>query len=149
LKKGQDVLLKVDAFPNKEFAGKVHLIYPSLEERTRTLQVEALVPNPNELLKPSLFAHVTLYTDNARDTVVIPSTSLLYEAEKVKVFVIEGDRAKEREIKLKNTYGEMIGIEEGVKESELVVTVGQQNLFENAKVTIQSPVGSPQSSVKK
>jgi RND family efflux transporter MFP subunit len=149
LKKGQDVLLKVDAFPDKEFRGKVNIIYPSLEERTRTLQVEALVPNPDELLKPSLFAHVTLYTDDTRDTVVIPATSLIYEAEKVKLFIIAGDRAKEREIKLGNKYGEMMGIEEGLKEGELVVTVGQQNLFENAKVNTQSSVGSPQSSVKK
>ncbi len=149
LKKGQDVLLRVDAFPDKEFKGKVNIIYPSLEEKTRTLQVEALVPNAQELLKPSLFAHVTLYTGDARDTIVIPATSLLYESEKVKVFVIEGDRAREREIKLGDKYGEMMGIERGMKEGELVVTIGQQNLFENAKVNIQSSVGSPQSSVKR
>jgi RND family efflux transporter MFP subunit len=136
LKKGQDVLLRVDAFPDKEFKGRVNIIYPSLEERTRTLQVEALMPNAQELLKPSLFAHVTLYTGDARDTIVIPATSLLYESEKVKVFVIEGDRAREREIKLGNKYGEMMGIEKGMKEGELVVTIGQQNLFENAKVNM-------------
>ena len=138
LKINQDVLLTVDAFPDKEFKGKVNIIYPSLEERTRTLQVEALVPNPGELLKPSLFAHVTLYTADARDTVLIPATSLLYEAEKVKVFVLEGDRTKEREVKPGNKYGDMMGIMEGLKEGELVVTVGQQNLFENAKVNVAS-----------
>ena len=136
LKINQDVLLTVDAFPDKEFKGKVNIIYPSLDERTRTLQVEALVPNPDELLKPSLFAHVTLYTADARDTVLIPATSLLYEAEKVKVFVLEGDRTKERELKPGNKYGDMMGIMEGLKEGELVVTVGQQNLFENAKVNM-------------
>jgi len=136
LKINQDVLLTVDAFPDKGFKGKVNIIYPSLEERTRTLQVEALVPNPGELLKPSLFAHVTLYTADARDTVLIPATSLLYEAEKVKVFVLEGDRTKEREVKPGNKYGDMMGIMEGLKEGELVVTVGQQNLFENAKVNM-------------
>jgi RND family efflux transporter MFP subunit len=148
LRKGQDVLLKVDAFPDREFHGKVSIIYPSLEERTRTLQVEALVPNIGEILKPSFFAHVILYTGEAKDTIVVPVTSLLYEAEKVKVFVIEGDKAKERRVKLGNKYGEIMEIVEGLKERESVVTVGQQNLFEGAKVTIQSPVGSPQSAVK-
>ena len=138
LKINQDILLTVDAFPDKEFKGKVNIIYPSLEERTRTLQVEALVLNPGELLKPSFFAHVTLYTADARDTVLIPATSLLYEAEKVKVFVLEGDRTKEREVKPGNKYGDMMGIMEGLKEGELVVTVGQQNLFENAKVNVAS-----------
>ncbi|MFZ6016146.1 MAG: efflux RND transporter periplasmic adaptor subunit [Nitrospirota bacterium] len=104
LKKGQDVIFKVDAFPRSEFKGKLSIIYPSLEERTRTLEVEALVPNPHGLLKPSFFAHVTLYTGAAKDTIVVPVTALLYEAEKVKVFVIEGDRAKERFIKMGQKY---------------------------------------------
>jgi membrane fusion protein (multidrug efflux system) len=138
LRKGQDVFLKVDAFPGKEFNGKVSIIYPSLEERTRTLQVEALIPNLGEVLKPSFFAHVTLYTDAAKDTIVIPVISLLYEAEKVKVFVIEGSRGKEREVKLGNKYGEMMEIAEGLREGESVVTVGQQNLFEGAKVNVAS-----------
>ncbi len=148
LRKGQDVLLKVDAFPDREFKGKVTIIYPSLDERTRTLRVEALVPNTGELLKPSLFAHVILYTGDTKDTIVIPAISLLYEAEEVKVFVIEGELAREKRVKLGNKYGEMMGIMEGLKEGELVVTVGQQGLFENAKVNIQSIVSSPQSAVK-
>lgn len=136
LKKGQDVILKVDAYPEKEFKGRVSIIYPSLEERTRTLQAEALVPNPRELLKPSLFVHVILYIGEKRDTVVVPITSLLYESEKVKVFVIEGDRAKEREVKLGNKYGEMVEIIKGLKEGEIIVIAGQQNLYEGAKVNV-------------
>ncbi|MDI6891036.1 MAG: efflux RND transporter periplasmic adaptor subunit [Thermodesulfovibrionales bacterium] len=136
LKKGQDVTFRVDAFPDKEFKGKVSIIYPSLEERTRTLQVEALVPNPDWLLKPSFFACVTLYTGPSRDTIVVPVTSLLYEAEKVKVFVVEGDIAKEREIRLGSKYGELMEIVEGLKEGEMVVIVGQQNLSEGVKVNV-------------
>ncbi|MEW6326569.1 MAG: efflux RND transporter periplasmic adaptor subunit [Thermodesulfobacteriota bacterium] len=136
LEKGQDVTFKVDAFPDREFKGKVSIIYPSLEEKTRTLQVEALVPNPDGLLKPSFFAHVTLYTGAARDTVVVPVTSLLYEAEKVKVFVVEGGKAKEKEVKIGSKYGELMEIVEGLKENEPVVVVGQQNLSEGIKVNV-------------
>lgn len=136
VKRGQDVTFKVDAFPDKEFRGKVIIIYPSLEEMTRTLQVEALVQNPGGLLKPGTFAHVTLYKGAAKDTTVVPVTSLLYEAEKVKVFVVEGDRAKEKMVRLGSKYGEMMEIVEGLKEGELVVTVGQQNLSEGVKVNV-------------
>ncbi|MBI5027203.1 MAG: efflux RND transporter periplasmic adaptor subunit [Nitrospirae bacterium] len=146
LKKGQDVTFKVDAFPDKEFKGNVSIIYPSLEEKTRTLQVEAKVPNPHGILKPGLFAKVTLYTGTAKDTIVVPITALLYEAEKVTVFVIEEDRARERTVKLGSKYGELMEIVEGLKEGEKVVVVGQQNLSENAKVNI---VLSPQSAVEK
>jgi len=136
VKKGQDVIFTVETFPERKFQGKVNIIYPNLEERTRTLQVEALVPNSDGLLKPSLFAHVILYTGTAKDTIVVPITSLLYEGEKVKVFVVEGDRAKEKEVKLGNKYGEMMETVQGLKESEMVVTVGQQNLSEGTKVNV-------------
>lgn len=142
LKTGQDVLFKVDTLPDKEFRGKLSLIYPSLEEKTRTLQVEANVPNPNGILKPGLFAHVILYTGAERDTIVVPVTALLYEGEKIKVFVIEGDRAKERSVaagqkyRLKSEVGEFTEVTEGIKEGEQIVIVGQQNLFEGAKVNV-------------
>ena len=53
---GQDVLFTVESFPGREFEGKVSVIYPSIEEKTRTLMVEALVPNTGKGLKPGLFA---------------------------------------------------------------------------------------------
>jgi RND family efflux transporter MFP subunit len=137
LKMNQEVTLKVDGFPESEFKGRVNIVFPNVEEKTRTLQVEALVPNNNLILKPGLFAKVTLYTAGEKDTVVIPVTSLLYEAEKVKVFVVEGDRAKERDVKLGSKYGEMMEIIQGVTEGEKVVTIGQQNLSEGAKVSVQ------------
>ncbi len=166
LKVGLDVLVTVDALPGNEFKGKVSIIYPSLEEKTRTLQIEAQIPNPKGLLKPGLFAHIMLYTGSERDTVIVPVTALLYEADKIKIFIIEGDRAKERPVRIGQKYKlqskvggqepavrEFTEIAEGVKEAEMVVTVGQQNLFENAKVNIvgsqQSAVSSPKPAVGK
>jgi RND family efflux transporter MFP subunit len=140
LKMNQEVILKVDGFPGSEFKGKVNIIFPNVEEKTRTLQVEALVPNSNGILKPGLFAKVILYTAGERDTIVVPVTALLYEAEKVKVFIIEGDRAKEREVKLGSKYGELMEIIDGVKEGEKIVAIGQQNLSEGAKVSVQQAV---------
>jgi RND family efflux transporter MFP subunit len=137
LKMNQEVILKVDGFPGSEFKGKVNIVFPNVEEKTRTLQVEALVPNSNGILKPGLFAKVILYTAGERDTIVVPVTALLYEAEKVKVFIIEGDRAKEREVKLGSKYGELMEIIDGVKEGEKIVAIGQQNLSEGAKVSVQ------------
>ena len=147
LKVGQDVILKVDAFSDREFKGKVSIIYPSLDEKTRTIMVEALVPNTNEVLKPGLYAKVILYTGEAKDTIVVPVTSLLYEAEKVRVFVVEGDRAKERNIKLGSKYGELMEIVEGIKEGEKVVVAGQQTLSEGAKVAVQKAAVSKQETV--
>lgn len=139
----QEVMLKVDGFAETEFKGKVNIVFPNVEEKTRTLQIEALVPNNNGLLKPGLFAKVTLYTAGEHDTIVVPVTALLYEAEKVRVFIIEGDHAKERVVKLGSKYGEFMEIVEGVKTGEKVVFMGQQNLSDGAKVSVQQT--SPES----
>ncbi|MCX5907319.1 MAG: efflux RND transporter periplasmic adaptor subunit, partial [Deltaproteobacteria bacterium] len=132
----QDVYLRVEAFPGREFQGKVRTIYPSLEEKTRTLLVEALVPNPEGLLKPGFFAKVVLYTGQGRETVVIPITALLYEEARVKVFVEEGGRAKEKFVKLGSKYGEVMEIVEGLQTGEKVVVAGQQNLSEGVKLNV-------------
>lgn len=136
LRMGQDVAFAVDAFPGREFRGQVKTIYPSLEEKTRSLQVEAVVANTDRSLKPGLFARVTLYTGPARGTIVAPITALLYDNSTTKLFVVEGDRAKERQIKIGRKYGEFMEITEGLKEKEIVVTVGQNNLMEGVLVNV-------------
>jgi membrane fusion protein (multidrug efflux system) len=136
LKKGQEAVFKVDTFPGREFKGNVSIIYPSLEERTRTLEVEALVPNKDGLLKPGTFAHVTLYTGAERDVVIVPVTALLYEGESVKIFIIEDGKAKERYLKIGNKYGEFMEITDGLQDGEQVVLSGQQNLAEGVKVNV-------------
>ncbi len=136
LRAGQDVTFVVDAFPGREFRGQVKTIYPSLEEKTRSLQVEAIVPNTDRSLKPGLFARVTLYIGPARDTVVVPITALLYDNSTTKLFVTEGDRAKERKVRIGRKYGEFMEIVEGIKAKEIVVTVGQNNLMEGVLVNV-------------
>lgn len=136
LKTGQECAFKVDAFPDREFKGKLSVIYPNLEERTRSLQAEAVVSNPQMLLKPGLFARVTLYTGDAVDKVIVPITALLYENNKVKVFVVEGDQAKERFVQVGGKYGEYMELVEGLKGGEQLVVVGQNNLAEGVKVNV-------------
>jgi membrane fusion protein (multidrug efflux system) len=136
LKVSQDVQFKVDAYPDREFKGRVTILYPTIDERTRSLMVEARAANAERLLKPGLFAKVMLYTTEARDTVVIPVTSMLYEGKNVKVFVVEGDRAKERLVKVGNKYDDTMEVVEGLKGGETLVVVGQQNLAEGVKVHV-------------
>jgi multidrug efflux pump subunit AcrA (membrane-fusion protein) len=136
VKGGQEVAVRLEAFPEREFKGAVTTIYPSLEEKTRTLLVEALVPNPEGSLKPGFFAKVFLYTGSPQERVVLPITAFLYEESKVRVFVEEGGRARLREVKPGGKYGELMEILEGVQDGEKVVVAGQQNLSEGVKVNV-------------
>jgi len=136
IKSGQDVKFRVDSFPGREFTGILKNIYPHLEEKTRTLQAEALVANSQQLLKPGLFARVTLYTGAPREVVVVPITALLYEGTNVKAFTVEKGEAKEKPLKIGQKYGEYVEILEGLQSGELLVTVGQNNLSPGVKVNV-------------
>jgi membrane fusion protein, multidrug efflux system len=136
LKTGQEVDFTVDSFPDKKFKGKVNLLYPNLEERTRTLQAEAIVPNANRLLKPGLFVRATIYTAATREAVVAPLTALMYDNSTISIFVVEGNVAHQRIIKTGGKYGENVEIIEGLKEKEQIVIVGQNNLSEGVKVNV-------------
>ncbi len=136
LKVNQDVQFLVDSYPGREFKGKVSIIYPTMDERTRTLQVEARAANPERLLKPGLFAKVILYTAEPQDKVVIPVTSILYEGKNMKVYVVDGDRARLRNVKLGSKYEDLMEVVEGLKGGEVLVVAGQQNLAEGAKVNV-------------
>ena len=136
LKIGQDVNFTVDAFPGKEFKGKVSLLYPNVEERTRTLQAEAMVPNGNRVLKPGYFARIQIFTQAARESVIVPITALIYDGPVIRVFVVSGNKAQERIIKTGNKYGEYVEILKGLQEKEQVVVVGQNNLSEGVKINV-------------
>jgi RND family efflux transporter MFP subunit len=136
VKVGQDVSFIVDALPDRSFGGRVSVIYPHLEEKTRTLRVEALVPNHDRFLKPGFFARVTLFTGAPRNAVVVPLNTILYDESKTKIFVAEAGRARERQVKIGLKYGEMLEITDGLREKETVVTVGQNNLAEGVKLNV-------------
>ncbi|MBI5193601.1 MAG: efflux RND transporter periplasmic adaptor subunit [Nitrospirae bacterium] len=136
LKTGQDTSFKVDSLNDRVFNGRLSLIYPNLDDKTRTLRAEAVVPNSSGVLRPGLFARVTLYTASARSSVVVPVTAMLYEADQVKIFTVDGDIAREKFVKTGIRHGDLMEITEGLKEGEKVVIVGQQNLSDGVKVRI-------------
>jgi multidrug efflux pump subunit AcrA (membrane-fusion protein) len=98
--------------------------------------VEALVANADGRLKPGLFARVTLYTGPARERIVVPVTALIYDNLTTKLFVVTGEKATEKKVRTGGKYGEYMEIVEGLKEKEVVVTVGQNNLMEGALVHV-------------
>ena len=136
LRLDQEIDFITDSFPDQKFHGRLYAILPVLDERTRTLQAEALVSNSDRRLKPGLFARVTLYTGRARERVVAPVTALIYDGSKTKIFVVEGEKAREKNVITGRKYGEYMEIVEGLQDRESVVTVGQNNLMEGVPVHV-------------
>jgi len=136
LKIGQEVAFTVDAFSDRQFKGRVNLIYPNIEERTRTLQAEAIVPNSSQILKPGSFARIFIYNRPPHLAVLAPLTSLMYDSGIIRIYIANGDVARERIVKIGNKYGEYVEIVEGLKEGELIVVAGQNNLSEGVKLNV-------------
>jgi membrane fusion protein (multidrug efflux system) len=76
--RGQAVEVSVDAFPERQFAGTVHAISPEVSEATRNFDVQALLPNEECLLRPGMFAQVTVGLSEGRDVVTVPATAISY-----------------------------------------------------------------------
>ena len=136
IKVGQAVEFSVEAAPEKVFTGRVSVIYPDLDVRTRSLKVEAVAESAGGLLKPGMFANVTLYTGAEAPGVMLPITALIYEGDQVKIYVVEGQVARQRLVKLGPRYGEFVVAREGVKAGEQLVVVGHQGLADGVKVNV-------------
>lgn len=136
LKQGQEVVFTVDAYPKREFKGEVNIIYPNVDEHSRMLKVQAVIPNKSLELKPGFFARVKVYTGGEKEAVLIPITAVLYEGTKARVFLNEGGKARERYLKLGSTYGEMMEIAEGLQAGEQLVVVGQNMLTDGVGVRV-------------
>ncbi|MBF0320576.1 MAG: efflux RND transporter periplasmic adaptor subunit [Nitrospirae bacterium] len=138
LRQGLEVTFTVDGISNGQLKGLVSVVYPNLDEKTRSLQAEAIVNNADGTLRPGLFAKLKLFTGAARDITAIPATSILYAAGKVKVFVKDGDTAREKYIEtgqsFKDATRELIEVATGLTAGEEVVTVGQQGLVNGARI---------------
>lgn len=136
LRRGQDLLFMAESFHDREFHGKINIIYPGLDEKTRTLMAEAVVPNPDGVLKPGLFTRIRLFTGAAKGTVLIPATALLYEGETIKIFTVSDDTAEEHIVKIGSKYGDLMEITDGLRSGENVVIAGQQNLSDGIRVNV-------------
>lgn len=76
IKKGMPVKVELDALPEHQFTGKVSRITPSIDASTRTFQVEVMVQNANELIKPGMYARMEM-TYGSRKNVVVPDQSVV------------------------------------------------------------------------
>jgi membrane fusion protein (multidrug efflux system) len=139
VKMDQMVRFTVDAFPNEVFEGKVFLISPAVNLTSRAFVVAARMSNSAGRLKASTFARGELILATQVPTVVAPLTAVQNYAGVTRVFVIQDNVARSREIqvgKISDGRQEILG---GLKPGELVAISGQTKLFDQAPVRTVSP----------
>ena len=126
VKVGKSAEVRLSYLPGRSWEGKVEYVYPSLDAKTRTLKVRLRFDNPDEALKPNMFADVVIYGGASRNTLLIPRESLIRAGKEDRVIVSLGKgRFAARKVVAGIESGELIEILSGLSEGEIVVTSGQ------------------------
>ncbi len=125
---GQDGFFSVLAAPGRRFPARINYVASAFDPVSRRLLVRATVDNSDGILKPEMFANVTLYAGSASsavDTPGLPRDAIIYEGENARVWVVRDDQSIElRRVKLGLTNGRMVQVLSGVLAGEKVVSQG-------------------------
>src|SRR6185437_7352477 len=93
LKAGQTVRIVVDAYPNRNFEGKITTIEPQIATDTRNIRVQATLANPDHILKPGMFTTVTVVLPNKPPAITVPETAVDYTLYGDSVFLLTEKKA--------------------------------------------------------
>ncbi len=133
---GNSIDVRVAAFPNRVFKGQVKRVGAMVKSQTRTLPIEAEVPNTDHLLKPGFFAKGTVeLAGEARPVLMVPKSALLPVTGGSKLFVKNGDKVIERLVVAGHAQGELQEVSGQIAKGDLVAIENVANLTDGAAIT--------------
>jgi RND family efflux transporter MFP subunit len=144
LHRGQPLEFTTDAFHGKTFRGTVMFINPAVNEADRSVRVIAEVDNAAGELKGGLFVQGRIVTGK-RGVILVPREALSgwdVVGRKAKLFIVEGERAKSREVRTGATTGGVVEITAGLKAAEAYVVRGAFNVKEGDRLIIARKQGN-------
>jgi RND family efflux transporter MFP subunit len=120
VKEGNLVSFSVSAYPDRSFEGIVRYIGASVRTTTRDLVAEAVVTNPDKVLRPGMFASVALQTGDQM-TAVIPKAAVIMKEGRSHVLVVSDGRVDERVVQTGSSAGDLIAVNKGLRNGDKVV----------------------------
>ncbi len=146
---GDTAEMRLEAIPGRVFTGIITYIYPYLDPKTRTNKVRLEFTNPDLLLKPDMFADVTIHARRKMNAVVIPTEAVIRTGGTPKIFVVRGPGVFEpRDVRLGVSTNAETQILAGVSPGERVVTSAQflidsESSLKEAAAKMMAPKKSP------
>ncbi len=139
VKKNDTVTLTADALPGKTFTGRIARIYPTIDAATHTFTAEVNVANSDRLLRPGMYARVTVNFGSNHSIVVPDDCVVKQQGSGVRsVFVLQNDdTVKEIVVTLGRHFGTEYEILSGIAEGDKVVVKGQASFKNGSKVNVQ------------
>jgi len=122
---GQEIAFNVLALPGRSLTAHIDYVSAAIDPATRRLLVRATIDNKDGLLKPEMFANVTIYSAGDHPAVGVPKQALIYEGDQVRVWVAHQDKSIElRQIKTGLINGDLVEVDGNLKPGEQIVTKG-------------------------
>jgi membrane fusion protein, heavy metal efflux system len=122
---GQQIAFNVMALPGRPLTARIDYVSAAIDPATRRLLVRATVANKDGLLKPEMFANVTIYSGSDHPAVGVPKQALIYEGDQVRLWVAHEDKSIElRQVKTGLINGDLVEIDGNLKPGEQIVTKG-------------------------
>jgi membrane fusion protein, multidrug efflux system len=147
LKVGQTVRVVVDAYPNRNFEGKITTVEPQISTDTRNIHVQATIDNPDHILKPGMFTTTTVVLPDRPAVVTVPETAVDYTLYGDSVFLLTEKKQDDGKttltavrtfVRTGNRIDGRTEILSGLKEGDRVVAVGQLKLQSGVAVAIST-----------
>lgn len=149
---GTQLKLKTNAYPNQTFPAKISAINSQINQQTRNITIQGIVPNPDNQLVPGMFVNVIAHLPNKNKVVTVPQTAISFNLYGDIVYTLHptdqkhGDDNKtiykvdQKIVHVKRRRGNEAAISKGLKPGDLVVTAGQIKLNPDSKAVIDHNV---------
>ncbi len=148
---GHAVRITSDAMPGRTLEGRLKAIEPLADSATRSVRMQAVLDNPDELLRPGMFVTAAVVLPEKQDVVLVPATGVLYAAYSDSVFLVEAANAtapesglvlRQQFVKLGERRGDFVSIVSGVKPGDTVVSSGVFK-YRNGQAVVEDNTLSP------
>ena len=144
---GATVDLHVEAFPGETFQGRISRINPAVEQDSRTFEAEALLANPDGKLKPGFFLQASIPSEKEEKTIFLPERAVNYRYGVYKVFLLNGNRVSEHQIRpagqTEDEHGRRFEVAEGLKPGDKVAVAISCDLRDGSIVREQPEETAP------
>jgi RND family efflux transporter MFP subunit len=147
IKQGATVNLQVEAFPGETFQGRVTRINPAVSQDSRTFETEALLDNKNGRLKPGFFLQASMPSEKEEKAIFVQYAAVNYRYGVYKVFLMNGDRVFEQQIRpagqTEDEKGRRFEVADGLKAGDRVAAPTSGELHDGDKVQEQAGMSAP------
>jgi membrane fusion protein (multidrug efflux system) len=140
---GDPIHVRVAPYPGEVFEATVEVISPTIDPRTRTLRVKALMANAGARLSPGFFARAQLGVAKRENILMVPQEAVLQRADGAVVFrVLEGNRVERRQVRTGTFREGWVEIREGLAAGDSVVSRGHADLIDGSVIVPRNADGS-------